>query len=68
MPTVSEVILKAAPRENAGIGLNIEERVPRRWYRKVLAWHQVLLIAVCRFEHLLLSDDGATSGSLVVDS
>ncbi len=50
MPTVSEVILEAAPGENAGIGLNVEERVPLRWYRKGLDGLQVLVIVVCRLE------------------
>jgi hypothetical protein len=50
MPTVSEVILEAAPGENARIGLNVEERVPLRWYRKGLDGLRVPVIAVCRFE------------------
>ena len=55
MPTKTEVILEAAPRENARISQKIEERVPLRWYWKGLAGFQVLVIVVCRLEERCVS-------------
>jgi hypothetical protein len=47
---MSEVILTTTPGKYARISQNIEERVPRRWYRKGLSGPQVLVVLVCRFE------------------
>ena len=33
MSTIAQVILTSSPSKHAGIGQNVEERVPLRWYR-----------------------------------
>jgi hypothetical protein len=55
MPTIAEVILTSGPSKYAGIGQNVEYRVPFRWYRKGVSGLQLLAILVCGFDELRVS-------------
>jgi hypothetical protein len=52
MSTIAQVILTSSPSKHAGIGQNVEERVPLRWYRNGVGGLQVLVIVVYGFDEL----------------